>query len=456
MTTAKSSATHPGTPRGRGLDALFESTATPAPSSEEIEAELAALLDNEVKAAVGSVEAASARPARRTPAAAPSVEEAIDVPPTAAEAQPATPSPKAAAPADGAPAAAETPPPPPERPAAITKRFGAIIMETTPTEPAPEESTPEVGPAGEIIEEKPVPAVTAAGAQPERALAPAAAPSAAPPGPGVTQPGSPSPIVITPRPGDQREAMLAQLDKVLGAGWQKALHRQIDELYKQVAVEFSSPPENAERALSLLKEARQILTETPEEYVSVEYRIAQVQSRLNRQRESRKQSRYYGPRILLYETGWIVLLLLGLVFASPLATWIGRIGSMSGDTLRDVLPIWQTMMWGGIGGVIGALYSLWYHVSDQQDFDRQYMMWYLVQPIMGLVLGGIVFLLLGGGFLILQVDLTDPKATTAARLLPYLVAVLGGFRQNFIYGQFDRLIGLFTPGTQKSEAGEGK
>ena len=109
-------------------------------------------------------------------------------------------------------------------------------------------------------------------------------------------------------------------------------------------------------------------------------------------------------------------------------------------------------MWGGIGGVVGALYHLWWHISAEQDFDRQYLMWYLVQPIMGLVLGGIVFLLLAGGFLVLQVNLTDPNASTAARLIPYLVAVLGGFRQNFIYEQFDRVIALFTPG-QPEEPG---
>ena len=105
-------------------------------------------------------------------------------------------------------------------------------------------------------------------------------------------------------------------------------------------------------------------------------------------------------------------------------------------------------MWGGIGGIIGALYALWWHISDQQDFERQYLMWYLVQPIMGTVLGGIVFLLLTGGFLLLQVKPSDANA--GARLIPYLVAVLAGFRQNFIYGQFDRLIALFAPGGNQS------
>jgi hypothetical protein len=130
-----------------------------------------------------------------------------------------------------------------------------------------------------------------------------------------------------------------------------------------------------------------------------------------------------------------------------------RAGNITGATAGDLFPFWNTLMWGGIGGVIGALYALWWHVSDQQDFDRQYMMWYLVQPIMGVVLGGIVFLLLTGGFLLLQIKPSDPNA--GARLLPYLVAVLAGFRQNFIYNQLDRLIGLFAPSGNQSNGGQG-
>ena len=57
-------------------------------------------------------------------------------------------------------------------------------------------------------------------------------------------------------------------------------------------------------------------------------------------------------------------------------------------------------------------YSLWWHISEQQDFDRHYLTWYLVQPLLGLVLGGIVFLLMAGGFLLLQVNLQDPNAAT--------------------------------------------
>ena len=51
MTTAKSNAGTPGTTRGRGLDALFEGATAPSSARSSIDADLAALLDDEVSAA---------------------------------------------------------------------------------------------------------------------------------------------------------------------------------------------------------------------------------------------------------------------------------------------------------------------------------------------------------------------------------------------------------------------
>lgn len=504
MTTATTSPA--SSVRGRGLDALFESAPSPAATSAEVEADLAALLDIEVRAAQGvsspSAATPSAAPAATpvsagdtpsmaagaaatgggVPSSAASRPQPVEVPPggtggapsSAASRPQSAPIPPSAG--GGAPPPTASRPQPAEAPSAgavteslppvtasglpVTRRFGAIIMESAPAPAATGSAAARsdagvgafaeeevVGPAGELIAaEGEAPAVAGRAALEVRS---------APSGPGAEPTLQPLPVAVE-RSEDQKTIIISRLDKVLDKGWQKALHAQIDELYKQAATEFSSPPANAEKALALLREARQILIETPEEYVAAEYRTLQVRAMLSRTRESRKQAQYWGPRLLGYEVGWLFLFLLGLVLTAPLGQAIGRLGNIADATMAQVFPFWSTMMWGGIGGVIGALYHLWWHISDRQDFDRQYFMWYLVQPIMGMVLGGIVFLLLAGGLLVLQVNLTDKNASTAAQLLPYLLAVLGGFRQNFVYEQFDRLIALFTPGAGRRGEGEGE
>jgi hypothetical protein len=490
MTTRESSAGS-GPSRGRGLDALFESSPAPSSSVPGIDAELAAMLEREVRAgappiesiesislpaetvtrdaeaaagAVVSAERGTPFPTRGAISADGGVvlgeDEAIDLPsPTADLPSIQTPSP--AAPTPAIPVVGSTPslppltaPPPPQMPGGTVTtpvsveqplpppvRIGAVIIDGSPTGAVG--ATSEVGPAGELLvtEQTSLPTIIVPG---ERDVLP--------PGPGVRPPSQPVPVP-QPLAEDQKTIIISRLNEVRDIGWQRALHQQIDELYKQVTTEFSSPPGNADHMLTQLQEARQILLESPENYVAAEYRIAQVRSTMSRTRESRLQSTHLAPRVFVYELVWLALLLLGLVFAASLAEMFTRAGNITGATASDLFPFWNTLMWGGIGGIIGALYALWWHVSDQQDFDRQYLMWYLVQPIMGVVLGGIVFLLLTGGFLILQIKPSDPNA--GARLLPYLVAVLAGFRQNFIYNQLDRLIGLFAPSGNQSSGGQG-
>jgi len=511
MTTTESS-TGSGHVRGRGLDALVESSPTPATPVPGIDPELAAMLEREVRAGAPPIESIESislsaepagivdeaatggdvRAARVAPIPARSViaadggvvlaeDEAIDLPlPTAdllpidtpspvtptptmpvVGPTPLTPQPVAPLPAAPQPIAPLPPMPPqptpvvlPQAPAApVTTpvageqplpppvRIGAVIIDGG--SPAGAGTTAaEVGPAGELIVsgQSAVPAIIVPGGR-----------DVLPPGPGVRPPLQPVPVP-QPLAEDQKTIIINRLNEVRDTGWQRALHQQIDELYKQVTTEFSSPPGNADQMLTLLQEARQILLESPENYVAAEYRIAQVRSTMSRTRESRAQSAHLAPRVFVYEVVWLVLFLLGLVFAAPLAGVFTRAGDITGATASDLFPFWNTLMWGGIGGIIGALYALWWHVSDQQDFDRQYVMWYLVQPIMGVVLGGIVFLLLTGGFLILQIKPSDPNA--GARLLPYLVAVLAGFRQNFIYNQFDKLISLFAPSGNQNSGGQ--
>ena len=477
MTTTESSVGS-GPTRGRGLDALFESSPAPSSSASEIDPELAAMLQREVRAGAPSIESIASislpvepavhdeeaaaggdvRAARVIPFPARGVisadgsvvlaeDEAIDLPslfaglPSIETPSAVTRAPETPVALPQAPGARLTIPAGGEQPLPPAVRIGAVIIDGSPSRAGA--ASPEAGPAGELIvsEQSAVPTVIAPG---ERDVLP--------PGPGVRPPSQPVPLPQQ-LAEDQKTIIISRLDEVREIGWQRALHQQIDELYKQVVTEFSSPPGNADQMLTLLQEARQILLESPENYVAAEYRIAQVRSTMSRTRESRQQSAHLAPRVFVYEVVWLALLLLGLVFAAPLAEIFTRAGNIAGATASDVFPFWNTLMWGGIGGIIGALYALWWHVSDQQDFDRQYLMWYFVQPIMGVVLGGIVFLLLTGGFLILQIKPSDPNA--GARLLPYLAAVLAGFRQNFIYNQLDRLIGLFAPSGNQNGGSQG-
>ncbi|MCS7286837.1 MAG: hypothetical protein RMK30_07805 [Anaerolineae bacterium] len=219
------------------------------------------------------------------------------------------------------------------------------------------------------------------------------------------------------------------------------LASEIDELYKIIVAELSTREKLAEKALSLLQEARDTLLEDPRNYDVAELKVHQARTILQRVRDSRTWGSTYGVRLLAYELAWLAVLLALLIFEKPIAVGLSSLwqvtSTITGMTM--LFPMWTTMLWGGIGGVVGALYSLHWHVSVLQDFDKNHWMYYVVHPIMGIILGGIIYLIASAGFLAMGADVTRLNEEQL-RWLPALIACLAGFRQKFAYELLDRIM----------------
>lgn len=261
-----------------------------------------------------------------------------------------------------------------------------------------------------------------------------------PPGPGEQV--TPE-IEITPREytAEEQARILAELTRKR----RDELMEEVDRLYDRTSTRLASHQQHSSTALKLLHQARTILLERPYAFADAELRMQAARTLINRTEESRKIAGKYWPRLLLYEVGWALLLFIGLVFEKPLGAWIGWLSGTAASSMLDIFPVWGTMLVGGIGGVICALWSMWWHVSDQQDYDPQYNLWYMVQPIQGMVLGIIVYLIIAGGFLAMQTDISSPQASKAAQYFPWLVAAIAGIRQTFIYELLDRIIRIISP-----------
>ncbi len=237
------------------------------------------------------------------------------------------------------------------------------------------------------------------------------------------------------------------------------LDRDIDKLYDKT-VELLSGEDEAVIAFEALRKARQMLLLEPEQVAEVEYLVNRIRSMLTRVEQAATWGPYYGPRILAYQVVWLVLFgVFALVTTVPetgFARWIAYwIGVQAGSaTVNLITLLLSTLAWGGIGGVTGALWSLHYHVSVVRDFDKAENLWYIEQPILGMVLGGIVYLIMAAGFLVVQVDLSAPQAALGAKLLPAAVAVVAGFRQNLVLDLIDRVVSLLVPGKDRARPSE--
>jgi hypothetical protein len=244
----------------------------------------------------------------------------------------------------------------------------------------------------------------------------------------------------------------------VGEERQNNLLNEIDSLFVEAA-QVLSVDKGLEEALSLLREARDISIERPRQFDQAEYCVAKVRAMLERKQNISRWSLIYGYPVLLYEIVFFLLLLGSLLFDHSLAVFIANatgmtFSDMASLSMEHIFPYWNTMAWGGIGGVVGSLYSLYWHAAVEQDFDKQYLMWYIVQPVMGVILGGIVYLIIASGFISVQVlagqattfdEATQTMANPAVKAFHSVVACVAGFRQRFVYEMLDRVVQVLTP-----------
>lgn len=241
---------------------------------------------------------------------------------------------------------------------------------------------------------------------------------------------------------------------------------QINALYEQVTASLSTREELARRAMDLLSEARDLLLlGEASDFNLAERRLNEVRIILKRVQQTRRWANTYGWGLFAYEMALFGIFIAVLLFDQHIAEWIsmmtGTYTVVNGvaqltKSMSLIFPPWSTMIWGGIGGVVGALYSLHWHVAELQDFDKQYSLWYVVQPLMGLILGGIIHLVVVTGLLAL-IPATDSGGGPAIALqwFPALVACLAGFRQKFAYEFLDsvmKAVGRQPAGTSTAES----
>ena len=230
-----------------------------------------------------------------------------------------------------------------------------------------------------------------------------------------------------------------------------ALDKEVDDLYEKASHLLSGNRREATVAFEILRRARLMLLKDPEQFAQMEYLVRQVRARINQIEQSVEAGKRNAPRIFTYEVVWLIFLavfaLVTTVGGTTFSAWVAYLLGVTPDSerLNWAVLFLSTLAWGGIGGVTSALWSLYYHISIQRDYDPVENLWYYSQPVLGMVLGGIVFLIMGAGFLIVQVDLSGPDAALGARLLPAAIAVIVGFRQTVVLDLIERAIALIAP-----------
>ena len=246
--------------------------------------------------------------------------------------------------------------------------------------------------------------------------------------------------------GEFSEEMVQLLvsDERLRQVWDRA-----DFLRSRVYDEINNLP-LARQLLDRIERARNQLMAGRENFEEAERVLNEAEYRIHLAARVREWSASIGKRLLVYELAWVLVIALGMLYLPRLAQDVAQSAFAAGESvLSDLSVILNTMLWGGLGGVVNALVGLRTHVARDQDFDRQWAMWYVTNPIMGIVLGAFVFLIVRGGLLAI---LPNSGGEIQSTWLVYAFGWIAGFQQNVAYDLVERVVKIFQGGSSTPAA----
>jgi hypothetical protein len=225
------------------------------------------------------------------------------------------------------------------------------------------------------------------------------------------------------------------------------LERQIDRAYDDVRSIVGENEAIATECYNQLLLARDIaLRREPGRMAQAEYYVEQVRTRLQRAADSETAAEKYQWRILAWGLFWCGLFLAAQILVNQ--PWLSERLSPSNEGASPFVNMeifLSSMLWGGIGGVVAVLYSLFRHIGNR-DFDTQYNISYIGKPFLGLVLGASVYMayqLVVRAMGIFPVDLAGEEGGTPVVVAPglmYLMAWAGGFKEDRIFELVDQML----------------
>jgi hypothetical protein len=106
--------------------------------------------------------------------------------------------------------------------------------------------------------------------------------------------------------------------------------------------------------------------------------------------------------------------------------------------------VYYPILFGVLGSLISGYLTLDRHTTRLRDFDPIHISWYLFTPLLGGVMGLLMFLL----YSIANQDVLSESATSLERAISWILAVVAGMNQNTVLGQMNDLFKRFSRGSR--------
>ena len=221
-----------------------------------------------------------------------------------------------------------------------------------------------------------------------------------------------------------------------------ALWDEINSVYAIAVNDVRGYFSSTESALADLKKARELLMAGYDNFDNAEQLVMRVKARLRLEEKVRQWARTRGTWISVYLILWLLLLSSLSIITFQLQEAI---------TAQQLVPSWMAStilpgLFGGLGGVVGALWVLITHISKKRDFDPIHTSWYITNPFLGFALGVITYLILlvSSSMMNTATTITDIASNPTSPII-YALCVIVGFNQNVLWALVDRVIKAIIP-----------
>jgi uncharacterized membrane protein YsdA (DUF1294 family) len=244
--------------------------------------------------------------------------------------------------------------------------------------------------------------------------------------------------VFKPNPDEQRPDSRL-LNMFVTTQRLRELWNQIEALQEEVIQNVRADRSATDAYQQDLLYASSLLMQRPANYDDARQIMYRVRADLKREQRVTEDIRIYRPRLYAYSIVWLIGVLILIGFDR-------RFRELMPDELPILNLAYMPILFGAFGALCNGVMALHQHTTIKRDFDPVHIGWYIINPLLGGLLGLVVFIffvVVGSSFTpSLMTDTSFANSQSPAVI--WLLAFIVGWQQNILFRLLNRFLsGMF-------------
>lgn len=243
-----------------------------------------------------------------------------------------------------------------------------------------------------------------------------------------------SQVIMPSKPGSPELQRRYVKEKDLVDLWTK-----ITELQERVVSSVRADRTNTDAYQRDLLYARTLLLESDANFEEAYQVYYLVKADLEREARVAADTRRYRLPLVLYHLIWLVATVLAIGLDE-------RFRALIPESVSIMKLAWLPILSGVFGALFNGMMAIHEHTTIRRDFDPTHITWYLLNPIIGGMLGLVVFILFVVSASTFTANLiTRPESELQSSLVIWLLAFIVGWQQNIVIQLLNRFLKSLAP-----------